>query len=183
MANQHTSTMSEGGALARLSPAQIKQLQRVFYALDRDEDGNVSESDLAKALRSLGARDAPTEAKEHFQADVLGSDAPELDATSFLTMMATRMGPVSDARKLLEAFESFDERDEGVVDVDVVKEILANDQEAVRVAANADRSVARAAVLGSDTQAVRVPKVYVASLMQLWKCWACVNGPRWSSVV
>ncbi|WFD41018.1 uncharacterized protein MJAP1_004009 [Malassezia japonica] len=123
--------MSEGGALARLSPAQIKQLQRVFYALDRDEDGNVSESDLAKALRSLGARDAPTEAKEHFQADVLGSDAPELDATSFLTMMATRMGPVSDARKLLEAFESFDERDEGVVDVDVVKEILANDQEAI----------------------------------------------------
>jgi len=41
--------------LASLSPLQIKQLQRVFYSLDKDMDGRVSEAHVAEVLRHLGA--------------------------------------------------------------------------------------------------------------------------------
>lgn len=86
------------------------------------------------ALANAGAKDAAAEAPAYLRADIVGAELPEhgLDATSFLTMMGSRMGPLGDARKLLEAFESFDERDEGVVDVAAMREILAGDDEAVR---------------------------------------------------
>ena len=127
--------------LESLSPAQIKQLQRVFYAVDRDEDNYITESDVNKTLRSLGTKDATTEAPTYLSADVVGTQLSDrgLDATSFLTMMGNRMGALSDARTLLDAFESFDERDDGFVDVATVHEILAGDQEAVREQPDPDR--------------------------------------------
>lgn len=127
--------------LESLSPAQIKQFQRVFYAVDRDEDNYITERDVNKTLRSLGTKDATTEAPTYLSADVVGTQLSDrgLDATSFLTMMGNRMGALSDARKLLDAFESFDERDDGFVDVATVHEILAGDQEAVREQPDPDR--------------------------------------------
>ncbi|WFC95875.1 hypothetical protein MBRA1_002529 [Malassezia brasiliensis] len=119
--------------LENLSPAQIKQLQRVFYAVDRDEDNYITSDDVNKTLRSLGAKDATTEAPSYLSTDVVGTQLSDrgLDATSFLTMMGNHIGVLSDPRKLLDAFESFDERDEGFVDVETVHEILAGDQEAI----------------------------------------------------
>ena len=37
--------MSEASPLSNLTPVQIKQLQRVFYALDKNADGRVSQED------------------------------------------------------------------------------------------------------------------------------------------
>lgn len=151
--------------LARLSPAQIKQLQRVFYAVDRDEDNVVSESDVVKTLRSLGMcvrrcadageRDAAGEAPQYLGADATGADARGgIDATSFLTMFGTRMGAVADARKLLDAFECFDERDEGVIEVGVVHAVLADDPEAVGGTSDAARPHAGASLFGPEREAV-----------------------------
>ncbi|KAI3617724.1 hypothetical protein CBS9595_003633 [Malassezia furfur] len=127
--------------LESLSPAQIKQLQRVFYAVDRDEDNYISPDDVNKTLRSLGTKDAAAEVPAYLSPDVVGTQLSDrgLDATSFLTMMGNHMGALSDSRTLLDAFESFDERDEGFVDVATVREILAGDQEAVRGPTDPDR--------------------------------------------
>lgn len=46
--------MGDANPLASLSPLQIKQLQRVFYSLDKNVDGRVSEADVAEVLRHLG---------------------------------------------------------------------------------------------------------------------------------
>lgn len=103
---------------------QIKQLQRVFYALDKNADGRVSDSDVAEALRNLGVKDAEAEAKTCFE----GAPSSTYETMSFLTMMSGVMEPFSDTRKLSEAFESFDEKDEGFVDVDMIREILDHNE-------------------------------------------------------
>ena len=55
--------MSEASPLSNLTPVQIKQLQRVFYALDKNADGRVSQEDVGAALRSLGVPQAEEEAR------------------------------------------------------------------------------------------------------------------------
>ena len=116
--------MNEASPLASLTPVQIKQLQRVFYALDKNADGRVSDSDVAEALRNLGVKDAEAEAKTCFE----GVSSSTYDTMSFLAMMSGVMEPFSDTRKLSEAFESFDEKDEGFVDVDMIREILDHNE-------------------------------------------------------
>ncbi|WFD21028.1 hypothetical protein MCAP1_003283 [Malassezia caprae] len=108
--------------LASLSPLQIKQLQRVFYSLDKDMDGRVSEAHVAEVLRHLGSTDAEAEARACF------ADAPPtLEMMSFLTQMARVLARVGDAHSLAEAFASFDEKDEGMIDRGVLHEILGHD--------------------------------------------------------
>ena len=62
--------------------------------------------------------------------DGFGSDADAvgpMEQTRFQTMMARRLAGLSDPGSLADAFASFDEKDEGFVDVQVVKELLADD--------------------------------------------------------
>lgn len=130
---------SEAGPFARLAPVQIKQLQRVFYALDKDADGRVTESDVTGVLKNLGAysalatdagaTDADAEARACFGEATDG--AQSLESMAFLALMSARIGALGDARRLAEAFASFDERDEGAIDVDVLREIV-DDNELVR---------------------------------------------------
>lgn len=47
----------------------------------------------------------------------------------FLTIMSHTLGPLSDVRQLMDAFASFDEKDEGMLDVDVVREMLDHDED------------------------------------------------------
>lgn len=112
--------MSEASPLSSLTPVQIKQLQRMFYTLDKDADGRVSQDDVAAALRSLGASHADDEAHGCYE------NAPDstYELMSFLTMMSGVLHPFSDMQKLREAFESFDERDEGYIPTDTAREIL-----------------------------------------------------------
>ncbi|WFD34937.1 hypothetical protein MCUN1_001783 [Malassezia cuniculi] len=112
----------DAGPLSRLSATQIQQLQRVFFALDKDEDGLVSESDVAAVLRSIGKTD-PQAAKAY------GVTEP-IDQTRFIAMMGERIGRVGDMSALIEAFESFDEKDQGVVEVAALREAI-NDPEAL----------------------------------------------------
>ena len=70
-------------------------------------------------------------ARSYFAAD-LGDGASAGDAriggmeeTRFITLMGSRLGALGDAQTLLDAFSSFDERDEGFVDVDVLREVFA----------------------------------------------------------
>ncbi|WFD00220.1 hypothetical protein MYAM1_002968 [Malassezia yamatoensis] len=118
--------------LESLSGTQIKQLQRVFYAADRDHDDCITQPDLIKTLQSLGVKDAAQVAPTYLSSAVIGSEVNDarLDSTSFLTMMGQHLAPLGDTQKLLEAFESFDERDQGYVRVEAVREILAGDQDA-----------------------------------------------------
>lgn len=113
---------TEGTPLAGLAPAQIQELQRVFYSIDKDADGRINEADVAGVLRNLGASDAAAEAQACFAPPTPAS----LESLSFLTHMSQILAPFSDADKLLEAFASFDEKDEGVVDVAELEAVVGD---------------------------------------------------------
>jgi len=112
--------MSEASPLSNLTPVQIKQLQRVFYALDKNADGRVSQENVAAALRSLGVPQAEEEARGCYE------NVPDstYELMSFLAMMSGVLHPFADMQKLREAFESFDEKDEGYIPTDTAREIL-----------------------------------------------------------
>lgn len=108
----------DAGPISHLSAKQIQQLQRVFFELDKDEDGLVSEQDVSTVLRSLGGT-APDAAQ------VYGVGEP-MDQTRFIAMMGEQIGRVGDIRELVEAFSSFDEKDEGVVEVAALRETVSD---------------------------------------------------------
>lgn len=45
---------SNGDALARLQPAQVKEMREGFQILDRDSDGQVTRDDVVDMLTNLG---------------------------------------------------------------------------------------------------------------------------------
>lgn len=45
---------SNGDALARLPPAQVKEMREGFQILDRDSDGQVTRDDVIDMLTNLG---------------------------------------------------------------------------------------------------------------------------------
>lgn len=104
----------DAGPISRLSAKQIQQLQRVFYELDKDDDGLVSEADVNAVLRSFGNSD-PSAAQAY---DI----SEPIDQTRFIAMMGEQIGKVGDLRELVEAFASFDEKDEGAVEVATLRE-------------------------------------------------------------
>lgn len=113
-----TNTM-DAGPLARLSAKQIQQLQRVFYALDKDEDGLISEGDVAAVLRSVGTADMKA-------VKAYGANEP-IDQTRFIAMMGDRISSVGDIHALADAFASFDEKEQGTVEVAALREAVGDD--------------------------------------------------------
>jgi len=45
---------NDGNALAKLQPAQVRELREGFQILDRDSDGQVGRDDVADMLTQLG---------------------------------------------------------------------------------------------------------------------------------
>lgn len=109
----------DAGPLARLSAKQIQQLQRVFYALDKDEDGLISEGDVAAVLRSVGTADMKA-------VKAYGANEP-IDQTRFIAMMGDRISSVGDIHALADAFASFDEKEQGTVEVAALREAVGDD--------------------------------------------------------
>ena len=83
--------------------------------IDQDGDGLISKNDLAGMLDNLGQQ--PTKALlESYQIGEKG-----VNFTQFLTMFGEHLAELDEEKLLLEAFECFDERDEGKIDVGELK--------------------------------------------------------------
>ena len=48
-------TLVDGDFLARLPPAQLREMREAFQVLDRDNDGSVNRDDVADVLSNLGS--------------------------------------------------------------------------------------------------------------------------------
>ncbi len=46
---------NNGDALAKLPPAQVKEMREGFQILDRDSDGQVTRDDVVEMLTNLGS--------------------------------------------------------------------------------------------------------------------------------
>ncbi|CDZ96719.1 Myosin regulatory light chain, EF-Hand protein superfamily [Phaffia rhodozyma] len=105
------------------SPSQIKQFQEAFNLIDSDRDGLISPSDLTQTLSNLG-QSTDRESIRSFASDTDGSTG--INFTKFLTMMGDHLLRLDKDDILEEAFGCFDEKDEGVVALDELRDVLAN---------------------------------------------------------
>ncbi|KIK69373.1 hypothetical protein GYMLUDRAFT_214507 [Collybiopsis luxurians FD-317 M1] len=123
------------GVFSLFQPPQIQQFKEAFQLVDHDKDGWINEADLREIFSSLGI--TPTQKT----LDDLLSSRPGSTSTStststsssdkginftmFLTMMSERLFEFDTEPELLEAFESFDENDNGTVRVEDMRRWLA----------------------------------------------------------
>ncbi|PWN28702.1 EF-hand [Jaminaea rosea] len=115
------------GVYNTFTTKQIQGFKEAFHFLDQPTgDSLLSRSDLASTLANLGQPN-DREAVDRLFAEVDdpqvasggggGGGGGGVNFTQFLTMFGERLSGMDDAETLLEAFECFDEKDEGWIEV------------------------------------------------------------------
>ncbi|KAK2461590.1 hypothetical protein APHAL10511_006053 [Amanita phalloides] len=120
------------GVFSLFQASQVQQFKEAFQLIDHDKDGWVSEGDLREIFSSLGITASRRMLDEllsarpgtHGRSDD-ASNERGVNFTMFLTMMGERLFEFDTEAELLEAFESFDENDTGVVNVEEMRKWLS----------------------------------------------------------
>ncbi|KAL9028906.1 MAG: hypothetical protein Q9196_002785 [Gyalolechia fulgens] len=94
-----------GDALAKLPPAQVREMREGFQILDRDNDGTVNREDVVDMLTDLG-------------------QLQTINMPMFLNTLSTLLAPFSSQQELMNAFAAFDEDDSGQIDVKELRDAL-----------------------------------------------------------
>ncbi|KAF9460127.1 hypothetical protein BDZ94DRAFT_947830 [Collybia nuda] len=123
------------GVFSLFQAPQIQQFKEAFQLIDHDKDGWVNETDLKEIFTSLGITPSTkmmddllsarpgSHNKSPYQED--SSVDRGINFTMFLTMMSERLFEFDTEVELIEAFESFDENDTGMVKVDEMRKWLS----------------------------------------------------------
>lgn len=140
------------GVFTRFDPAQIQTFKETFALLDAEHDGFLDEADIRAMLLSLGSDPAraslffpllPSSSSSGLTSGSAPVSAPSLDHlapteqggqggqgkrkinfTEFLSAMAEHLAAFDTELEMADAWESFDESDQGTVDVADVKHWL-----------------------------------------------------------
>ncbi|KAI4096516.1 MAG: hypothetical protein LQ344_001024 [Seirophora lacunosa] len=109
-----------GDALARLHPAQVREMREGFQILDRDNDGLVNREDVVDMLTNLGQDASPQIISQFFPP----GQAQTLTMPVFLNNLSALLGPFSSQQELTNAFAAFDEDDSGQIDAKELRDAL-----------------------------------------------------------
>lgn len=125
------------GVFSLFQAPQIQQFKEAFQLVDHDKDGWVGENDLREVFASLGITPSKRMMEDllnarpgtHSRMSSIASDTTDTDRginfTMFLTMMSERLFEFDTEAELIEAFESFDENDTGLVKIDEMRKWLS----------------------------------------------------------
>ena len=133
-----------GDALARLPPAQVREMREGFQILDRDNDGQVNREDVVDMLTNLGMlnSDVPYDFSSGWSGRLMSLNLGQassasavsqffppgkpqtINMPSFLNTLSTLLAPLSSQQELLNAFAAFDEDDSGQIDVKELKDAI-----------------------------------------------------------
>ncbi|EPS43825.1 hypothetical protein H072_2099 [Dactylellina haptotyla CBS 200.50] len=105
----------------QLSQPQIQELRESFQVLDKDGDGVISRDDLSAMLNSLGQ-----EPNSALLSTYLSNVPSPFTLAAYLTTLTTHLSALSPRDDILAAFAAFDDNDDGVVNLDLLKEALAD---------------------------------------------------------
>ncbi|BGP30993.1 hypothetical protein JCM10296v2_002757 [Rhodotorula toruloides] len=116
------------GAYQLFDAKQVQVFREAFSLIDQDNDGIISEADLRGLLASLGQQPSPSLIHSLLHAQPLSappSSTPlPINFTTFVTLLASHLSPLSPEQEMLEAFACFDESNEGFVSGKEVREWL-----------------------------------------------------------
>ncbi|KAF8338023.1 calcium-binding EF-hand domain-containing protein [Cantharellus anzutake] len=120
------------GVFSLFQPLQVQQFKEAFSLVDQDGDGIVTEPDLLAMFGSLGIvpskkmLDDLLNARPGQGAGAFNEGKTKgVNFTMFLTMMGEHLLELDSEAELLEAFESFDENDDGKVKCDEIRKWLS----------------------------------------------------------
>ena len=113
---------SNGDAISKLPPAQVRELREGFQTLDRDNDGLVNRDDVVDMLNNLGLPSSAADVTTFFPPGA----SQTLSLPAYLSTLATLLVPLSSQQELLNAFAAFDDHDSGEVDVAELRDALMN---------------------------------------------------------
>lgn len=124
------------GVFSLFQAPQIQQFKEAFQLVDHDKDGWVGESDLREVFASLGITPSRRMMEDLLNArpgthsragsmESTGETDRGINFTMFLTMMSERLFEFDTEAELIEAFESFDENDTGLIKVDEMRKWLS----------------------------------------------------------
>ncbi|BGP23665.1 myosin regulatory light chain 9 [Rhodotorula toruloides] len=121
------------GAYQLFDAKQVQVFREAFSLIDQDNDGIISEADLRGLLASLGQQPSHELLHSLLHAQPLSSSSSQpsspasplpINFTTFVTLLASHLSPLSPEQEMLEAFACFDERNEGFVRGGEVREWL-----------------------------------------------------------
>ncbi len=98
-----------------LSPQQISQLKEAFSLFDKDNDGNISPSELQSMLRALGISPITSSELESLLLDANTSNSGAIDFVEFMHYIGRMTRKLSDAEICSEAWRMIDIHDQGWV--------------------------------------------------------------------
>ncbi|KAI9724890.1 MAG: hypothetical protein M1812_000166 [Candelaria pacifica] len=116
------SSNTSGDSLAKLKPAQVREMREAFHLLDRDSDGQVTRDDVVDVLTNLGQDASAATVSPFFPP----GQQQTLTLPTFLTTLSTLLSPLSVPQELLNAFAAFDDDDSGQVDISDLRDALLN---------------------------------------------------------
>ncbi|KAL8656493.1 MAG: hypothetical protein Q9210_000208 [Variospora velana] len=109
-----------GDALAKLHPAQVREMREGFQVLDRDNDGLVNREDVVNMLTNLGQDASPPIISQFFPP----GQPQTLTMPVFLNTLSALLAPLSSQQELMNAFAAFDEDDSGQIDAKELRDAL-----------------------------------------------------------
>ncbi|KXS19337.1 EF-hand [Gonapodya prolifera JEL478] len=106
---------------AMFDQRQIAEFKEAFSIIDHDQDGFLDKEDLKDMLASLGQ--SPT---EEYIDDMINEAPGAINFTMFLTLMGEKMSGTDPEHEILQAFECFDEKKNGYVNADELREFMTS---------------------------------------------------------
>ncbi|KAE8224739.1 hypothetical protein CF319_g2405 [Tilletia indica] len=107
------------GVFNAFTAKQIQGFKEAFSLIDQDADGLITRADLDGMMGSLGQPQGKTQQDRLMGSAQLRDGAEGMETinfTQFLTMFGEHLAELDEAHDLIEAFECFDERDDGVIE-------------------------------------------------------------------
>ena len=105
-----------------ITKEEIKRLQEVFQALDKNKDGKLQYDELIEGYQEFYGEFAQTEVDRIFKlVDV--DNSGEIDFSEFVTATVNRDKLLQD-EKLKEAFKLYDKDGSGAISIDEIKAVL-----------------------------------------------------------
>ncbi|XP_052105384.1 calmodulin-beta-like [Mytilus californianus] len=111
--------------MSNLSEETIAEFKEAFGLFDKDNNGQITSSELGTVMRSLGQN--PTNADITDMINEVDSDGSgTINFTEFTNMMGKKMENSNPVEDLREAFKIFDKNNDGKIDTNELKKVMVN---------------------------------------------------------
>ena len=119
-AKKRRAARQNSNVFAMFDQKQIAEFKEAFSMIDHDNDGFIDREDLKDMLASLGQ--TPTD--EEIDAMINEAPGSSINFTMFLTLMGEKMTGTDMEHEIIQAFECFDEENNGLINADKLREYL-----------------------------------------------------------